>query len=286
MATALRPAWKKALIREILAKTELQRLEQDIIIGKLEKLLGRNGKVVKALNAIDSEKVLLKNRSFKALVKEARAYLRTIYGSFLSPDYKKMDALMEQYVQGPSDELLLRMLSTHRSTKERLPFYGEVYASIFEMTGTPESVLDLGCGLNPLSYGWLGCHPSYQAIDLSKKDMELLERFFSAHNIKGRAEAKDLSLLPELPEADVCFCFKLFDSLETIERNITEKLLVRIAARHAIASFPRMSLGGRKRIQDEKRAWFERILHKQGLHYRTFTIPNEFFYVVTLHAHR
>ena len=47
------------------------------------------------------------------------------------------------------------ILTLHSSTRERLPILDRFYRAVFEITGQPASILDLGCGLNPLACpGW------------------------------------------------------------------------------------------------------------------------------------
>jgi hypothetical protein len=85
---------------------------------------------------------------------------------------------------------------------------------------------------------------------------------------------------------DVIFMLKLLDTLETIKRHHTKKLIPRLAehAQWIVVSFATQSLGGNKTISDSRRTWFESFLARQkescGWTYDTFSIPNEKFYLI------
>jgi len=97
--------------------------------------------------------------------------------------------------------------------------------------------------------------------------------------IDGKAFKLDLTQIEQkLPKVDVCFIFKVVDALETIQWDITPFLLARIQAKWIVVSFSTRSLGGRRPIAAEKRAWFERLL--TSYNYEQFEIPNEVFDVI------
>ena len=67
-----------------------------------------------------------------------------------------------------NDTLLEQVLGFHSSTKERLRYYPRLYEQIFKITGKPQTILDLGSGINPFSFNYMNlrnCH--YYAYDLS-----------------------------------------------------------------------------------------------------------------------
>ncbi|MBF0101088.1 MAG: hypothetical protein HQK77_09300 [Desulfobacterales bacterium] len=72
--------------------------------------------------------------------------------------------------------LLEQIMSTHISTKERLPFYKTFYHELFQVIDYPESIIDIGCGLHPLSYPFHTHHhlKHYIAIDKDKQVISIL----------------------------------------------------------------------------------------------------------------
>ena len=142
-------------------------------------------------------------------------------------------------------------------------------------------MLDIACGLNPLSYNFMHQKIKYYCCDLSDEDMTFLSNFFSIENIEGKAFRLDL--LKEYEQltnykVDVVFAFKAFDSLEEKERNITKKIVENLKAKYLVATFPTKSLGGKKSIQENKRKWFE----KQFENFSKFVFTNEVVYVCCL----
>ncbi|MBF0224489.1 MAG: hypothetical protein HQK76_03450 [Desulfobacterales bacterium] len=55
----------------------------------------------------------------------------------------------------PADDInrvILELMSTHVSTQERIPYYDSFYKKLFDVIEAPNSIIDIGCGLHPLSY--------------------------------------------------------------------------------------------------------------------------------------
>lgn len=219
----------------------------------------------------------LNKKEITAIVKKARSKLREIYGAFWTKKFlKRFDYLKE--LDGLDDiDSHEKILKLHVSSKERLPYYPEIYEKIFEITGKPKTVLDLGCGLNPLSLPFMNIKPRYFAVELVEEDAKFIQLYFDTVKIKGKAYAVDLlNIEKNLPKADVCFMFKLLDTLESMRWDITETLLKNLDVKWIVASFATMSLGGRKHIH--KRSWFERMIKDRK--YETFSVLNEQFYVI------
>ena len=112
-----------------------------------------------------------------------------------------------------------------------------------------------------------------------------LNTFFEIMKINGHAFPFDLlkfhiTKLLEYVKVDVCFLFKLIDPLESQKRNFTEYLIKNLPCKWLVVSFSTKSLGGRKTIQKERRAWFEKLLKRLNLGFKTFEVTNELFYVI------
>ncbi|RLI99238.1 MAG: hypothetical protein DRP08_07380, partial [Candidatus Aenigmatarchaeota archaeon] len=171
-----------------------------------------------------------------------------------------------------------KILRLHKSTRERLREYEEVYRKIFDVTGKPKTILDLGCGLNPFSIPYMGIKPRYYAFDISDAEAKFIQEYFDKFGIKGRAVSVDLFEAEKFPKADVCFMFKLLDTLESQKRDVSKELIEKIDAEYLVVSFPTVSLGGRKKISTRRLVWFRRIIEKYP--YITFSISNEIFFII------
>ncbi|MDD4878535.1 MAG: hypothetical protein PHO02_05875 [Candidatus Nanoarchaeia archaeon] len=258
---------RQALIDLIKQKKEFRDLDNSFVEKMLDARL--KGKKVEDLKPRDAEK----------MEKETRAYLREVYGAFLTPKFFQREKFLQKLKSLNDKEGHEKILGLHLSTRERLPYYEEIYQKIFEVTGEPSSILDLGCGLNPFSFPFMNLKDiRYYAVELVKTDAEFIQRYFDKFKINGKAINMDLTQAENLPSADVCFMFKVIDTFEAIQWDVTAELMAKIKAKWIIASFASKSLGGRKAINPEKRKWFEKLI--AGRNYSVFEVENEVFYII------
>ena len=151
-------------------------------------------------------------------------------------------------------------LMKHKSTKERIPYYGEVYKRIFH--GMKKcSIIDLGAGVNGFSYGFFqkaGLNkPRYIAVEAIGQLAESMNEFFEKNKIDGKAfhlslfEIDDLKkVINEQPAPRVALLLKVIDSLEAIKRDYSKDLIKDIAplCDKIVLSFATKSLGKRKKF--------------------------------------
>ncbi len=257
---------RQELIALIKSKKEFKNLSSEFVENILEFYTA--SKVIEELN----------KKEISEIVKNVRAKLREIYGAFITKKFLKRYKLINEIENLEDIDTHEEILKLHLSSRERLPYYNEVYEKIFEITGKPNSILDLGCGLNPLSIPFMGLKKvKYYAVELVEKDTEFIQAYFDRLGIDGKAFSADLISIDEkLPKADVCLMFKLLDTLESLKWDVTESLLENLKVKWIVASFATKSLGGKKKIH--KRTWFEKMIKDR--HYETFTVANEMFYVI------
>ncbi|MBU4500973.1 MAG: hypothetical protein KKA79_00150 [Nanoarchaeota archaeon] len=270
-------------ISEIKKKKTLSSLPDAFVKKLIENYFQKYPKLEKFLK--DHPKPL-KSKEFKLMMKDLRKTLHDVYGIFVLRD-KNLRHLKEHLAEIKEiDEGALQihmdLLSTHKSSLERLNFYYQIYGEIFKHTGKPKSILDLACGLNPLSFPYMGLKKvDYFASELTDFDSEFIQEYFDlmkSFGLNGKAFAMDLLHAKDLPKVDVCFLFKTLDSLEDIERNYSKELIKKIPAKFLVVSFPTMSIGGKNPIK--QRGWFFRIMRELGYKAETFEIENEVFYII------
>lgn len=257
----------ESLVSSIKAKREFRDLDDAFITKIMSPFL--KGKKEGELTTKEKEDI----------TKKTRATLREVYSAFLAPKFFKREKFLHE-IKGLNDiEGHKRILSLHLSTNERIPYYEEIYHNIFEVTGKPFSILDLGCGLNPFSLPFMKLDKiTYYAVELAKPDVDFIQEYFYKFGIRGKAIQADLTNVDSLPSADICFMFKVIDTFEAIQWDVTAELLAKIKAKWIVASFARKSLGGKKLINPEKRKWFERLI--AGRDYSVFEVENECFYII------
>ncbi|MBN1645663.1 hypothetical protein JW868_01335 [Candidatus Woesearchaeota archaeon] len=273
-----------ALAKELVDKKELRNLDMKFAKEKLNKALDGNQSIIKKLSGKTFVQIL-RTKQYKKLEDEIRKELREIYGMFsINVSDQKKENLLKEYLESKSKIALLSLLRMHRSTKERVDFYEFIYKDIFRITGTPEKILDLGCGYNPLSYDFLGCTTEYIATDISEEDCRFLQQFFDKSGITGQAFSFDLTKFKptqfiESLKCDLCFMFKLADVLEAQKTGISKSIISSIPAKWFAVSFATKTLGGSKEIPVTKRKWFENFLLKEDISWHEIEVDNEIFYI-------
>ena len=119
----------------------------------------------------------------KTAEKKAKEKLHQIIAPYLGdPDYPS--AGMELQQAAAEGKAALRswcekQLLSHSSTKERFPVMESFYQKILDRIGSPKTVLDLACAMNPFAFPWMGLPDStrYHAYDLHAPRIHLIMHF-------------------------------------------------------------------------------------------------------------
>ena len=116
---------------------------------------------------------------------------------------------------------------------------------------------------------------------MTEADCVVIRNFFKQNKIKGKVFAFNLLKddYSKLPKADICFLFKVLESLESIRKNISKEILKEINAKWIIVSFSKRSITG-KLIRKKGRSWLKRMLAELNYDYQTLDIGDEIFYVI------
>jgi hypothetical protein len=144
------------------------------------------------------------------------------------------------------------LLKRHSSTRERFPFIPEFYDFIFSNIGTPETILDLGCGYNPFSLPLINREyikgiKKYTAVDIDEPAIEMINRFFTALGLPDAAYCADIANGSYKNEtADAVFMFKLIPVLNAQSKDLGYKILGEIKAETVTVTFPTQTLCGKK----------------------------------------
>jgi len=190
----------------------------------------------------------------KAATRATRRRLHQIYGAFdREMDYEAAYRRLEAACGAGSDEeiraVCRELLSRHSSTAERLPILDRFYPAIWEVTGRPTTLLDLGCGLNPLALPWMSLLPDtrYIALDIAADRVHFLNRYLALAGLQPLARCQDLLVHPPDDAADVALLLKMSPSLERQEKGATLRLMEQLRAPFIVVSFAVKSLGGRQK---------------------------------------
>ncbi|MDP3697255.1 MAG: hypothetical protein Q8R55_04490 [Candidatus Taylorbacteria bacterium] len=276
-----------SLIADIKQKKELRELSDDFVHDRLFKYLQKNHKAATFLLQAHSPK----SSRYKSIIKAVRAELRTVTGLFqLENGPAERQKLLAQLLKGaPLLPTVAKIVQTHASTKERLPFYRELYLKIFAQTGIPQTIIDFGCGLNPFSIPYMAVgNLKYYAYDIAEGEIASLKQFFRwLHRqnpaFVGSAEVLDLLhwvKLKELVKADICFLFKMTDVLDRGKGyKVTEAVIKGVPAQWVVVSFPTLTMSGKK-MNNPRRIWIELMCQRLFYKFYILGFNNEMFYVI------
>ncbi len=154
--------------------------------------------------------------SDKAIFKTVRRKLHNIVAPYLGePNYASLlERLSEIPETSPQSEQILSfcldVLSEHASTAERIPHMSAFYEQLFQRTGKPERLMDLACGLHPLSFPWMGLPITvkYHAYDIIQVRIDFINHFFQKLGLAPYAENRDILVDPPDYHADLGIFFK------------------------------------------------------------------------------
>jgi hypothetical protein len=231
---------KSELIEKITSKKEFSQLPKEDIERAFEKFENKN------LN--DYQKF-----------KMTRQFLRKIFLGFSS-----------RKVFSSSGKEIEWYLMKHKSSKERFLNYGEIYCTCLKGF-TDVSVIDLGAGINGLSYEFFssgGFKVNYIAIEAIGQFVQLMNDFFEKKKFSAKAYHLSLFDLQKVKEIikrqktpRVIFLFKVIDSLELVKRDYSKELLKEISqvSDRIIVSFATRSLGSRTKFSVQ-RGWLIKFI--------------------------
>ncbi len=262
------------ILNKIKQNKKYKTISDDIVKNEIKAYLKSNPNISK----IDKE-----------AIKEIRAKLHRIYSSYQTKKRKKRDLYLEELKQKPNEyEIQKKLLSITISTKERLLNYQNLYKQIFKITKKPKIIIDLGAGMNPLSYPLMNLKKIiYYAYDIDVEDIDFLNKYFKImkpQGLNGKAAILDIRNLPKvsnLPQSDIIFMFKLIDLIDAKNKKISEQLIKILIkkTKFIISSFATATLS-RKPMNLPKRRGFELMLERNSLKFKTIKISNEVFYII------
>ena len=202
----------------------------------------------------------------KGDVKDARKLLRKYFGVFLT----------NKVLKGEGDLLKFHMSSRKRDYEK---FYSEIFAE-----GDFRSVIDLGCGANGFSYGYLPRGVCYVGVEAVGQLVENTNRYFRENGfgkacvVQGDLFDLDfvLSVLKNAGKPRVVFMFQVVDALENLEKNFSKRFILEISkeCEKIVLSLSTESLGGRKKFA-VRRKWILDFLEENFLVERDFEIFGE-----------
>lgn len=234
-----------------------------------------------------------KRRNTKEAIKAAKNKLHQIGGAYQGDmRYAKWLAALSSspHPLTPSPTLT-SILAQHASTRERLPLLDTFYSRIFAAIPVPgQSVLDVACGLNPLTLPHMPLPNDirYIACDIYADMIGFLNQCFGLMGYpNAHAEVCDvISALGAEQSAlsvpvDVAFVLKTIPCLEQVDKTIGPRLLDALNARFIVVSFPAQSLGGKhKGMTTNYAAHFYELIASRAWQVQRLDFATELVFVV------
>lgn len=228
---------KEKIIKQITLKKEFSQLPEMDVRLAFDKFERRQ--------VSDEEKIRL-----------TRELLHKVFGAFTS---KKLLS-----PKNKSEDWILRK---HISTRERLPYYSEIYKRILsEYKNKKVSIIDFGAGVNGFSYKYfqdLNVKVDYLGIEAVGQLVDLMNDYFLKEKLNAVAIHEGLfnldkikKIIGKTEKPRVVFLFKVLDSLEMLEEDYSKKLLKEVLqfADKIVVSFATRSMSARKKFY-AKRNW-------------------------------
>lgn len=200
--------------------------------------------------------------SHKQILKAVRTKLHNIVAPYLGePDYVSLTHELHQIEDLSLDSpQLLKfchlVLSQHASTAERMPAIPEFYTQLFSVTGQPDSILDLACGIHPLGFPWMGLPNKiqYHAYDILQPRIDFINNFFKKLGLAPHAENRDILVNPPTQQADLGIFFKEAHRFEKRQPGCNRAFWESLNVQTLAVSLPVRSLTGSHRLVDAHRS--------------------------------
>jgi 16S rRNA (guanine(1405)-N(7))-methyltransferase len=258
-----------ALVKEIKASPKYRETSEETIRGLLEVEIGRHKKA-------------------RQVVKAVRKRLHTIMAYYLGDaDYAHAREILSQaFGQGDPKEIenaCRVILAEHPSTRERLEIVDEFYERIFAITGRPSSMLDLACGLNPLTFPWMRLPLSFQyhAYDIHQPRVEFLNTYFELQGLAPLAHEQDVIFHPPEEPADVALILKELPRLDRNYQGEGLSLIEALRVQYVVVSFPAVSLHGGRDLIDHYRNYVDQMVEGKSWQVVEVSFTNELVYCLS-----
>ena len=221
-------------------------------------------------------------------IKRTKRKLHQIFGAYVGqpPKYGRFLTRLKKAAEEDPQSLrdqLLKIMAQHASTRERKPILETFYETIFSHTGRPESILDLACGMNPLSALWMNLDHAcrYIALDVDHELIGFVDNCLGILGVNHHAGVLDLG--SELPfhEAELTLLLKAIPCLDQQSSGIWPELIEAIVSPVIVASFPTKSLGGRgKGMRESYSAQFEQMAAARNWNTERIDFDSELVYII------
>lgn len=236
--------------------------------------------VRQALALASDEKEILS--SIKMAIQDATNRFRAMEGSYREM-IAELDDSPDRGLTAADHELFAAdLLRRHEASKERIPYIRRYYKEIFGLLPPIGSILDLGCGLNPVAITFMPVSPQvhYTAVDLSLDLVDFINDFFRLAGISGIAiQSNLLNGIPDI-EADLTLVQKTLPLLDRVEKGAARRLFNAVRSPNAVVSFKTAKKPAKTGDSWDFIAEYESLLAASSWETVKLVYPNEIVFVL------
>lgn len=290
---------KEIIEREVRAICGRYKIEPDKARRFLEQdFYGRPGLVNKILKRYPDEDVT-RLKEYKAVIKGVRKkvyYHLRQYQPDTGESGRLRELLGQHVAAGERDQakqVVSELLLTHVSTRERANAYPDFYKKLFELIEPPRRILDVGCGIHPLSYPFGEpeiCPEIYTALDKSRDATDCLKTYIPlakparlipvCDNIAGIRWSDYLT--DGIGMYDIAFMLKLIPVISRQERAALSNL-IGVPARNILITASAEAMTRRSDIRRREERLLRRFISlARGEILGEISVKNEFGYLVSV----
>ena len=261
----------------------IQELVTEVLNSKKNRKAGLNPATVADLIRQEA----LKHPSTKTALKAVKRKLHNIVAPYLGePDYADLSERLILIQEISLDSLPLRsfcqtVLAQHASTAERIPMMIDFYAQLFAVTGMPNTILDLACGLHPLAFPWMGLPTMvhYHAFDIIQPRVDFISLFFSKIGLAPMVENRDILLSPPTLHADLALFFKEAHRFEKRQPGCNRAFWESLNVDTLAVSLPTQNLSGTHSLLEVHRN-LVLVNLPENRHVRELSFDNEMIFII------
>lgn len=152
------------------------------------------------------------------------------------------------------------------------------YEKLFEITGVPKTIVDIGSGLHPLVIPFMNFKGEYYAYDVNKVEIDFLNEVFKLMNLPELAFWQDCISEPPKVKCDVAMLFKIATAFEWQEKGSFRRVVDKLNAKHIVISIP---MRGMQNLANEEK-FFYTTMGESIKNYKVTKIvyPKELFFIL------
>jgi len=169
-----------------------------------------------------------------------------LWAGMFFEDFNRSKKMLENG-EKTDEEFYLQVLKRHCSTRERFDFLEEFYLDILTALNDLNSIIDIGCGFNPLAYVLFAKNSAknYYAYDIVGECIDFLNLCFKDLNKDYNAELLDITQQQVEKECDVAFLFKILPLIEQQKPGFSKNIIEGLKVKNFVITYPTKTVGGK-----------------------------------------